>query len=71
VVNANEYLRNISAHSPEFLAPYVEKHVAWSVDGKHLLAAADTLEELQKEIDRKGIKDYVIGFVPDPDISYF
>lgn len=71
MVNANEFIRNVSEHSLEFLAPFVEKHVAWSVDGKQLLAAADTLEELHKEIDRLGLKDYVIDFILNPDIRYF
>jgi hypothetical protein len=70
-VDANEYIRNVSAHSLEYLAPYVEKHVAWSEDGKQILAAADTLGDLYKEIDRLGLKQYVIGFVLDPDVSYF
>lgn len=70
-MDANEYIRNVSAHSLEFLAPYVEKHVAWSEDGKQLLAAADTLEELYKEINRLGLKQYVIDFVLDPNVRYF
>lgn len=70
-MDRNEFVRNVSAHSLEFLAPYVEKHVAWSEDGKQLLAAADTLEELYREIDKLGLKEYVIDFVLDPDIRYF
>jgi hypothetical protein len=70
-VDANEYIRNVSAHSLEFLAPYVEKHVAWSEDGKQLLAAADTLEELFQKLDKLGLKEYVIDFVLDPDVRYF
>jgi len=71
MVNSNEFIRNVSEHSLEFLAPFVEKHVAWSEDGKQLLAAADTLDDLYEEIDRLGLKQYVIGFVLDPDIRYF
>lgn len=70
-MDANEYTRNVSAHSLEYLTPYVEKHVAWSEDGKQILAAADTLDDLFKEIDRLGLKQYVIGFVLDADFSYF
>jgi hypothetical protein len=70
-VDQNEYIRNVSAHSLEFLAPYVEKHVAWSEDGKQILAAADTSEDLYKEIKRLGLTHYVVGFVLDPDFSYF
>lgn len=70
-MDARDFIRNVSAHSLEELDPYVEKHVAWSEDGKQVLAAADTLGELYQEIDRLGLTQYVVGFVPDPDISYF
>jgi hypothetical protein len=70
IVDANEFIRNVSAHSLEELDPYVEKHVAWSEDGKQILAAADTLANLVKEVERLGLKEYVIDFVPDPDVSF-
>ena len=69
-MNATEFIHNVSSHSLEELAPYEEKHVAWSEDGKHILAAADTLADLYKEIDRLGLKQYAIDFIPNPDISY-
>lgn len=70
-MDARDFIRNVSAHSLEELEPYVEKHIAWSEDGKQILAAADTLEELYREIDRLGLTQYVIDFVPNPDFSYF
>jgi hypothetical protein len=51
------------------LAPYAEKYVAWSTDGKQILVCGATWEELYREIDRKGIIDYVISFIPGADIS--
>jgi hypothetical protein len=68
-MDMSEFARNRCLHSPEELAPYQEKHVAWSTDGKQILASAETWEELYREIDRKGITDYVIGFIPSGDIS--
>jgi hypothetical protein len=68
-MDTNEFIRNSSAHSPEELAPFEEKYVAWSMDGKQVLAHADSLAELYREVDRKGIREYVTGFVPASDIS--
>ena len=69
-MDANEFTRNASAHSLEELAAYIEKHVAWSEDGKQILAAADTLDDLLHEIARLGLKKYVIDFIPDADLSF-
>jgi hypothetical protein len=59
-------MRNWCSHPLEELLPYEGKSVAWSLDGKRILAAADTDEELYKEIDRLGLKEleYVVGGVP-------
>ena len=70
-MDTNEFNRNLSAHTPEELAPYYEQHVAWSEDGKEILAHAPTVDALYEEIDRRGLTRYVLGFVPHPDISYF
>ena len=69
-MNTTDFLRNTSAHSSEELVPYFEQHVAWSVDGKQILAHSENEADLYKEIDRLGLNsaDYVIAFVPDPDI---
>lgn len=68
--NGAEFNRNVSQHTPEELAPYVEQHVAWSRDGKQILAHAPNLDELLKEIERLKLKDYVFGFIPDGSLSY-
>jgi hypothetical protein len=69
-VDANEFNRNVSNHSLEELAPFVEQHVAWSEDGKRVLAHAPTLDALLHEINVRGLTDYVIGFVPNSDIVF-
>jgi hypothetical protein len=68
-MDSNEFIKNRSAHTAEELAPYEEQYVAWSEDGKQILAHATDREDLYREIDRLGLKSYVIGFVPDPEIS--
>jgi hypothetical protein len=71
-MNHAKFNRNLCNHTPEELAPYEGKQVAWSVDGKQILAAADTWDALYDEIDRLGLKEmeYVAGFVPKSDASY-
>ncbi|MCI0459107.1 MAG: DUF5678 domain-containing protein [Gemmataceae bacterium] len=72
-MDSNEFNRGICSHTPEELEPYEGRHVAWSLDGKRILAAADSYEALFEEVDRLGIKEmeYVAGFVPRSDVSYF
>jgi hypothetical protein len=69
-MGTTEFIHNVNAHSLEELAPYEEQHVAWSMDGKQILAHAPTLADLYREIDRRGLTEYVVGFVPSPDISF-
>ncbi len=71
-MNANEFIRNSSAHTLEELAPYIDCHVAWSVDGKSILAHGKDWEDLFRETERLGLKggDYVGGYVMDPDKQY-
>jgi hypothetical protein len=68
-MDTTEFIHNVNAHSLEELAPYEEQHVAWSMDGKQILAHAATLAELYRKIDQRGLTEYVVGFVPSPDIS--
>ena len=71
-MNATEFILNCNAHTLEELAPYIDHHVAWSLDGKEILAHCTEYEDLFREIDRLGLKstEYVIGYIPDPDVSY-
>lgn len=70
-MDPNECTRNISNWSPKALAPYYGRQVAWSLDGKQILADGASYDELFENIDRLGLKEYIIGFVPDPNVSYF
>jgi hypothetical protein len=68
-MDANRFIHNCNAHEVEDLAPYEEQHVAWSEDGKEILAHAPTLAELFREIDHKKLTRYVIGFIPSGEVS--
>jgi hypothetical protein len=67
--NGAEFNRNVSQHTLEELEPYFEQYVAWSMDGKQILAHAQTREDLAREIERLGLKDYVGGFIWNPEIG--
>src|SRR5215470_10726493 len=60
VMDANEFIRNVGSHSPDEMVPFEEQYVAWSEDGKHVLAHAPTREDLYREIDAKGLTRYVV-----------
>jgi len=62
-----EFIRNVSDQSLDALAQCREQYVAWSDDGRKILAYAPSLDELLKEIERLALTDYVLGYVPDPD----
>lgn len=68
--NPNEFIENCNAHTLEELEPYEEKYVAWSLDGKQILAHAATEEELYDVIKRLGLTRYVVDFIPDPSIGF-
>ncbi len=68
-MNTNEFIRNSTNLPPEYLSPFLEQHVAWSEDGQEILAHASDLDSLFNEIDRKGLTHYVIGFIPNCDLS--
>jgi hypothetical protein len=68
-MNAAEFIRNSGAMTPEQLAAYENQHVAWSEDGKQILASAPTLGALFVELDRRGLKHCVVGFIPPLDES--
>ncbi|MCC6420130.1 MAG: hypothetical protein IT429_17990 [Gemmataceae bacterium] len=66
-MDANEFIRNCEAHTPEELAPYVGQYVAWSTDGKTLLAHAPELRDLLTQMNQRGPTDYVIDWVFTPE----
>jgi hypothetical protein len=56
----------------EELAKSAGKHVAFSPDGTRLVAAGDTLEELDAALDAAGIhfSQVVHDYIDPPDVSY-
>jgi hypothetical protein len=62
-----DLIRTLNEWTPEQLAPYAGKFVAWSEDGKHVLAAAASWEELFAEVNRRGLTGYVPDYVPTPE----
>jgi len=70
VMDANEFLRNYHEQSADELTPFEGQYVAWSEDGKRILAHAPTLMELIAEIERAGLQDYVIDTVLAPEEVY-
>jgi hypothetical protein len=69
-MDTNEFIRNCNEHTLEELAPYEGQYVAWSEDGKRILAHATDETELYRELKRRAIIRYVIGFIPESDVSY-
>lgn len=69
-MNAHDFILNSSAMPLEQLQLYENKHVAWSEDGKEILASADTLADVFAEMDRRGLTKYVVGFIPPLDESF-
>src|SRR5688572_3203572 len=66
----NEFTKNLSAWTYEQLVPFHDKAVAWAMDGKSILASADNYEALFERLDELGLKEYVIDYVSDPNISF-
>ncbi len=64
--NPATYLENRGQGQVEDLTPLQGKLVAWSLDGKQVLAHASTWEALWDEVDRLRLRDleYVVGGVP-------
>jgi hypothetical protein len=55
------------------LAKYYGQHVAWSRDGKTILANGRSWEDVEIALRDKGIdaSRVVFGYVDEPDMSYF
>jgi hypothetical protein len=68
-VNSNEFNQNSTKFPLEELRKYFGKEVAWSRDGTRIVASADELGELFRELDRLGIPsaDVVVSYVPKED----
>jgi len=68
-----DFLENQRNFPGEELWQYAEQQVAWSWDGRQIVASAATLEELCEKLEALGIdwQRVVFDFIPDPDVSYF
>ncbi|HKI32399.1 MAG TPA: hypothetical protein VKA46_11060 [Gemmataceae bacterium] len=62
-----EFIRRANEWTPEQLAPYEGKFVAWSEDGDKILATGTTREELDAEVRRLSLTAYVESYVPTPE----
>ena len=56
----------------EHLLPFAGKHVAWSLDGLHIVACGDSMEEVGDKVVATGLAPnrVVFGYIDDPSISY-
>jgi hypothetical protein len=66
-----QFIINRNRMTLEELAPYIDKHVALSMDGSRILASADDLEGLEKALIAAGIDPChtVFDYVSDPNVS--
>ena len=66
-MDGNQFIQNCNAYPPEELAKYAGNYVAWSTDGKAILAHALELLDLAQQMERQGIKDYVSEWIIPAD----
>lgn len=66
LVRFNENLRKVS---PEYLAAFRGRRVAWHADGTHIVAAATSQAGLYQELERLGIdpSEVVLDYVDSAD----
>lgn len=67
---ANQLIQECSAKTAHEMAALEGQWVAWSKDGRRVLAQADDLDALFREIDAKGVTDYVIDSIPPTDEGF-
>jgi hypothetical protein len=69
-MDANELIRRCNEKSFEELAPFQGQWVAWSEDGRQILASGPDLQSLFQELDRKGLTRYVLDSIPRPEEDF-
>jgi hypothetical protein len=69
-MDSNELIRHCNQRSPAELAPFRGQWIAWSEDGRQILASAPDLDVLFQEIDRKALRDYVLDHLPSSDEDF-
>ncbi len=67
-----EFFENQRNFPPEQLMRYAGQYIAWSLDGAHILASGQTMEEVEEKLLAAGIKpSHVLGdFIPDTDALF-
>lgn len=62
-----EFIRNRQNFPLEELVKYAGKHIAYSLDGKRILASGETAEEVDQQLIAAGIDpSRVVGSYVDP-----
>jgi len=69
-MDANQLIHECNQKTSEELSAFQGQWVAWSDDGRQILASAADLDTLFQEIDRKGLKRYVLDRIPLPDEDF-
>jgi hypothetical protein len=60
------FTRNTQAHRKSHdMCKYIGFNIAWSEDGTNVLGQALRLPDLLAEMEKRGIQDFVIEFMPD------
>jgi hypothetical protein len=47
------------------IEPYYGQNIAWSMDQKEILGHAVELSDLFADMNRRGIKDYMVEYLPE------
>jgi len=67
-MNGADFIRNCNARCQDELTPYIDQHVAWSLDGTRIMAHGKEWEDLFHEMERLGLKSS--DYIPDPAVSF-
>jgi hypothetical protein len=69
---SDEAFANVREWHSHLHPEYEDKFVAFSWDGKQVVASADTNEGLERAIDEAGLDPsrVIRSYVPNPDVSY-
>ena len=68
----NTFRENQRKVLPEEILPYAGKHVAWSLDGLHVVASGNDVSEVNQRVIAAGIPPnrVVFDYIDEPDVSY-
>jgi hypothetical protein len=68
-MNWDEHYANRDRLSTDELAPFVGKHVAWSLDGTRIVASGEDDGQVLSNVQAAGfaLENVVISYLPRPD----